>query len=281
MTGRPQEESLGRYFKYKRLNRRSPRTATGLPNYNRTLEWAKYTDLNGTLKHVRSQNDYTCTAADFPTLPAPAAGQTMAQSILQRPGVTNCVMRVRPAPHVCDANCTPPNFAADLTKDFRDSLDLCETRNMGIGVFATDAIAKDTLIGLYTGQLMDEDDLFEGQEKYAMTLSKKDDANDKTINIVVDSLGQGGWTRFVNHSCKPNCKIASRFNCGAYKILYLRTTKPIPAGKQLFLDYGEEYFRVGGPGSAIVGKGCLCRTKDCHSRKPAAPKRVRGKGKKK
>lgn len=238
-----------------------------------------YTDQANTQQHVKSQDDYICTAADFPTLPAPAAGQTMAQSILHRPGVTSCVMRVRPAAHVCNGTCTPPNFAADLTKDFRGNIDLCQTRNMGIGVFATNAIAADTLIGLYTGNLMDENDLFDGQEKYAMTLGKKSDVNDESINVVVDSLAQGGWSRFINHSCRPNCKVATRSNCGPYKLMYIRTKTAIAAGRQLFLDYGEEYFREGGPESAIVGAGCLCRTSICHSKKPAAPKRARGKGK--
>lgn len=280
VTGQPQAAPPGRYFKYRRLNRRSPRNAAGQPNYNRRLEWAMYTDQTNTQQHVKSQDDYTCTAADFPTLPAPAAGQTMAQTILHRPGVTNCVMRVRPAAHVCDATCTPPNFAADNTKDIYDNIDLCQTDNMGIGVFATAPIPAQSLIGLYTGNLMDRANMFQGQEKYGMTLGKKDDVNDAKIDVVVDSMAQGGWTRFVNHSCRPNCKIMSGFNCGTSKVLYFRTTRNIAAGQQLFLNYGKEYFRVAGIGSAIEGAGCLCGKRGCHSKKPA-PRSARGKGKRK
>lgn len=186
-------------------------------------------------------------------------------------------MRTRPAAHVCNANCTPPNFAANATKDIHNRIELCETPKLGIGVFATAPIPAGTVIGLYTGALMDNANLSADQIRYAMTLGKKNDINGGKINVVVDSWAQGGWTRFVNHSCRPNCKMASGFNCGTYKVMYFTTTKDIAARQQLFLDYGEDYFHVAGPGSAIVGNGCLCGVRDCHSKKPKA----KGRGRKK
>lgn len=271
VTGQPRAAPPGQYFKYRRLNRRTP-TIAGLPNYVEALAWAMYTDHNGAEQHIRSETDYQCRAGEFPFLAAPPAGTTYAQTILHRPNVRNCVMRDLPDPHACDNNCTPQAFSADPNKDVHNSITLWETLNMGIGVFATARLEANTVVGLYTGRLRNNAYLVGDESKYAMAITK---LNAGAVDVVVDAWAQGGWTRFLNHSCTPNLKMQSSLNCGSSKVMYLRTTRAIAAGEQLFLDYGREYFRVGGPRSAIIGAGCLCGKPRCHSRKRPARGRRR------
>lgn len=279
VTGRPRGIVLGdRFFKYKRLNKRTPTTAAGLPNYVQKLEWVMYTDQAGNDQHVESVPGYTCSNGDFPALPARVpGGPTYAETVLSRPNGRNCVMRSRPAPHACDDDCTPRNFSTNPNKDIHNFIDLCETPNVGIGVFTTAALNDNTIVGLYTGHLMNQANLVQGQEKYAMTVGR---LNGGPINVIIDGWATGGWTRFVNHSCVPNLKIQQSMNCGRTKVVYFRTSRPIAAGEQLFIDYGREYFRVAGPRSAIIGNGCLCGRAGCHSRVPPAGKGkgIKGKG---
>lgn len=273
VTGQPRGVGHGQYFKYKRLNRRTPFNA-GRPNYVRALKWATVTDHNGTQRHVRSQNDYICQAGDFPSLGVlPAGGQTYAQRVLQRPTIRNCIMRNLPNPHACDNNCTPSAFYADPNKDIHNAIDLCETPNMGIGVFATARLDAGTVVGLYTGRLRDKANLSAAEIVYGMDIGRLDRG---PVEVVVDAWAQGGWSRFINHSCTPNLKMQSGLNCGSSKVMYFRTMRTIASGEQLFVDYGRDYFRTPGPRSRIIGAGCLCGAARCHSRKRSAPKRAAG-----
>jgi ATP-dependent RNA helicase DDX49/DBP8 len=60
---------------------------------------------------------------------------------------------------------------------------------------------------------------------------------------------QGNYTRFVNHSCRPNAQFQSFVWMGAERIVLV--SKGIGAGHEVTVDYSESYWRG-------LGKECLC-----------------------
>lgn len=51
----------------------------------------------------------------------------------------------------------------------------------------------------------------------------------------------GNWTRFVNHNCNPNVSVIIGMY-GRRRSVVFRANRDIPAGEQLGIHYGENYF---------------------------------------
>ncbi|KAG6356427.1 hypothetical protein INS49_015815 [Diaporthe citri] len=151
---------------------------------------------------------------------------------------------------VCGPLCSPGVFHAE--KDHHSNLELRETREIGIGVFTKQAIPKGTVLGLYSGALRLYDQLSPAQKRYSNFLFKHPQHGE----LYLDASAGGNWTRFLNHSCGPNCSFARALRCGHTRVIYVRARRQIQAGEQLFVDYGRDYFQ---------SLECKCRSKDCRS----------------
>lgn len=81
---------------------------------------------------------------------------------------------------------------------------------------------------------------------------------------VVDGRKFGNVTRFMNHSCSPNCKIVPvSKDHGEYKLYYLAffASRDIPAGEELTFDYNPGFDKKQKKSSGAVE--CLCGAKEC------------------
>eukprot|EP01083_Nonionella_stella_P269644 912583_1 len=74
-------------------------------------------------------------------------------------------------------------------------------------------------------------------------------------NHVIDASLTGGLSRFINHSCNPNCQLERRLN-GTEVIVEVFAKKPISPGEELTLDYAEDF--VGGQ-----LEKCACAANNC------------------
>lgn len=83
---------------------------------------------------------------------------------------------------------------------------------------------------------------------------------------VVDGEFMGGPTKFMNHSCEPNCRqytvSYNKHDCRVYDIAFF-ACREIPAGEELTFDYldkedGEE---IDDPGEGAIP--CLCGAAKC------------------
>lgn len=98
---------------------------------------------------------------------------------------------------------------------------LQKTKNKGWGVFASQKIPMGTYIGIYAGELLTEE---EGEKRgldynrlgrtYLFDLDfwylRGDKGEDEWKNkYVVDAFHVGNFTRFLNHSCDPNCHLSA------------------------------------------------------------------------
>lgn len=101
----------------------------------------------------------------------------------------------------------------------------------GKGAFALRSIPKGTRIGEYTGERIDEDEADrrypeEGDGPHHTFLFVLDDGR------VIDAAVGGNSTRFLNHSCDPNCEAIEEKGR-----IYLYALRGIEPGEELVYDY--------------------------------------------
>jgi hypothetical protein len=101
----------------------------------------------------------------------------------------------------------------------------------GKGAFALQAIPKGTRVGEYTGERIDEDEADrrypeEGDGPHHTFLFALDDGS------VIDAAVGGNSTRFLNHSCDPNCEAIEEDGR-----IFIHTLRRIRPGEELVYDY--------------------------------------------
>lgn len=100
----------------------------------------------------------------------------------------------------------------------------------GMGAFAARPFKKGTTLGWYTGRVCTENDpMLEGE--YAMGLSR---------DLVVDAAAGGSWTRFINDGRYRRRN--DKTNAEAGPEMDIVTIHYVAKGKELFIDYGKEYW---------------------------------------
>jgi uncharacterized protein len=105
---------------------------------------------------------------------------------------------------------------------------------VGFGLFAADELAAGELIGEYTGLVCPLDDVEErGAYAYEAWPGSP---------LAIDACTAGNHTRFVNHAGDPNIDVVQCVVANTWHVLYA-ARRTIAAGEELFVDYGDEYWR--------------------------------------
>lgn len=68
------------------------------------------------------------------------------------------------------------------------------------------------------------------------------------------AVRQGNYTRFVNHSCQPNCQFQKYTWLGVERIILV--SKGVEAGREITVDYSDRYWQK-------LDKNCLCEEVYC------------------
>ncbi|KAF2233969.1 SET domain-containing protein [Viridothelium virens] len=158
--------------------------------------------------------------------------------------------------------------AASLST-FGSRLELRETHGKGIGVFVIcgSSIPQKTFIGDYTGMLTLREDLPGFRDTHAMEIGIGREDEGKQGMAMIDGFYDGGWVRFVNHSCPPNCEVFE-MRVGKTKVLALQTVREIRSGEELTFDYGDDFFQK--------SRICMCGEARCrHPPKESAKRKCR------
>ena len=172
-----------------------------------------------------------------------------------------------------------------------------------IGLRTLEDLPKGRFIDVYRGEIITSqeadrrEDSRAGKDSYLYTMDKfAEDMNIPADKLyVVDGEFYGSITRFINHSCDPNCRqfTVSYNHADAYVYdLALFTVRPIQAGTELTFNYldkeddglgastttngkvggGGAADGEGGPGGGVDGEErkddkeptkCLCRADNC------------------
>jgi hypothetical protein len=126
--------------------------------------------------------------------------------------------------------------AAILSKETRFEIRKTAT---GLGLFATRPYAKGDFVIEYTGTLLSNEDADRKGGRYLFRVNSR---------WTIDGTARENKSRYINHSCEPNCIAYTR---GKKVRIYALTA--IGPGQELTYDYGKEYFDA-----YIRPKGCLC-----------------------
>ncbi|HTO24121.1 MAG TPA: SET domain-containing protein [Spirochaetia bacterium] len=110
---------------------------------------------------------------------------------------------------------------------------------VGLGLFTRKPFSRGQLVVEYTGKLLPSDEAYRRGGKYLFEVNSK---------WIVDGKGRENISRYINHSCRPNCVPRTR---GMRILIYAR--RSIKPGEELTYDYGKEYFD-----ELIKPKGCRC-----------------------
>lgn len=169
------------------------------------------------------------------------------------------------------------------------AISIRKTANKGWGVFADQKkIYKGTFIGIYAGEIITDEAGEERGFKYDK-LGKtylfdidfhhlRKDHTDWTSKYTVDAYHAGNFTRFLNHSCDPNCTLNPCYiNEGNIDkpLLTVFARRDIEPGEELCFSYSgdpdddesmDPSDDTGGQKNDAVYTKCYCGAKNCKGR---------------
>ncbi len=109
----------------------------------------------------------------------------------------------------------------------------------GLGLFAARGFKRGDFVIEYTGALLATEAADRRGGRYLFRVNSR---------WTIDGRGRENLSRYINHSCRPNCVAYTR---GKRVIIYSR--RRISPGEELSYHYGKEYFDA-----YIKPRGCLC-----------------------
>ncbi|KAK6006399.1 hypothetical protein QM012_006809 [Aureobasidium pullulans] len=164
-------------------------------------------------------------------------------------------------------------------------LEIFKTLKRGFGLRCPIDLKRGQYIDRYLGELITDTEasareasgIFD-KASYLFTLDKyvQDDGEPDSLRrsdcYVADGEKMGGLTRFINHSCDPNCRLFTvsynRFDRRIYDLAFFALDN-IPAGTELTFDYNDVEERElqandSGEGGSFVK--CYCGSKNCRGK---------------
>ncbi|OAG05646.1 SET domain-containing protein [Paraphaeosphaeria sporulosa] len=181
---------------------------------------------------------------------------------------TDCVGDTCYNGNICeDLDCT--HTLSDwrtATSDWETYFELRMTEHRGVGVYTKRAFRQGTILGWYSGELRTLSSMEYNTNAYLMEIEIGDLGSNTPVESVptvfIDGEQKGNWTRFINHSCAADC-VFRIMRVGSTRIMAVQAVRDIPRGKELSVDYGQEYYGL------TTLKICACGVPGCVSRKRA------------
>lgn len=135
---------------------------------------------------------------------------------------------------------------SDLEKSFNTTdfyscgLALRPSAIAGFGLFATRSFQRNSLIIEYCGEMLTGEPMVNKRDAYYNSLGKRYQQSCYLFRLdelkVLDATHKGNLSRFINHSCEPNCysRVVQIDSC---KKLLIFASKIIEAGEEIVYDY--------------------------------------------
>ncbi|XP_037394185.1 histone-lysine N-methyltransferase NSD2 isoform X1 [Pygocentrus nattereri] len=137
-------------------------------------------------------------------------------------------------PQVCPAGERCMN--QDFTKRLYPETKIFRTAGKGWGLFTLRDIKKGEFVNEYVGELIDEEEC-RARIKYAQ---ENDITNFYMLTIdkdrIIDAGPKGNYSRFMNHSCQPNCE-TQKWTVNGDTRVGLFAVCDIPTGTELTFNY--------------------------------------------
>jgi SET domain-containing protein len=142
------------------------------------------------------------------------------------------------------------------------------SRVQGRGIFAARDIMEGERIIEYTGERItpaqadarcSDDEGMRRHHTFLFSVSSR---------VVIDGGVGGNESRFINHSCDPNCDVVI-----ARGRIYIHALRDIPEGEELFYDYWYETDDSYGWDDLRRIYPCRCRSANCRGTLARPPRR--------
>ena len=158
-------------------------------------------------------------------------------------------------PEKCGPDCVNNRFQFNKFAN----LAVVDCGEKGYGLVSKHDLVTGDLVYEYFGELINGQELARRrqevmQKRHLFMLELKPGRGSE--GAYLDSTNMGGMSRFVNHSCEPNCSMSvwivqGRYRCGIF------AAEPIPEGTELTFDYSWE------PSPDRPPTVCHCGSKRC------------------
>ena len=150
-------------------------------------------------------------------------------------------------------NCGPICKSHLVNKGRHVELTIFKTANRGWGVYCNENLIQGEFIDVYLGEVLTNEETNRREAKadaekgsYLYSLEKFI-GDDPTLTAetcyVVDGQYMGNATRFINHSCEPNCRqytvSYNKYDLRVYNLAFF-AYENIPAGTELTFDYMDK-----------------------------------------
>ena len=147
-------------------------------------------------------------------------------------------------------NCGPGCKTRLINKGRKVDLTIFKTANRGWGVCCNENLIQGEFIDVYLGEVLtneettrreEQADIEKGSYLYSLDKFVGDDPSlTAETCYVVDGQYMGNATRFINHSCEPNCRqytvSHNKYDLRVYSLAFF-AYEDIPAGTELTFDY--------------------------------------------
>jgi hypothetical protein len=110
---------------------------------------------------------------------------------------------------------------------------------VGFGIFAEQRIPSCAYAGEYRGQILERKMKLPREKVHCVRYTTWEMGRRK---FIIDAETKGNFTRFINHSSKPNLSLQSVYWRGIPRMIFV-TLKEIHEGAQLTFDYGTFFWK--------------------------------------
>uniref|UniRef100_A0A4W6DRK6 [histone H3]-lysine(36) N-trimethyltransferase n=1 Tax=Lates calcarifer TaxID=8187 RepID=A0A4W6DRK6_LATCA len=147
--------------------------------------------------------------------------------------------------------CSNRRFQMKQHADFEVIL----TEDKGWGLRAAKDLAPNTFVLEYCGEVLDHKEFKTRVKEYARNKNIHYYFMSLKNNEIIDATLKGNCSRFMNHSCEPNCETQKWTVNGQLRVGFF-TTKAVTAGTELTFDY--QFQRYG-----KEAQKCFCGAPSC------------------
>lgn len=155
----------------------------------------------------------------------------------------------------CDSDCGKNCKNKTIQTSHPHSIEVFITPDKGWGIKAKRNIERESFIIEYVGEIINE---FEHKTRMQTKYSK--DAHHYGMYLesgfVIDARDMGNISRFINHSCDPNCYVQKWF-VKRLPCLAIFALRSIPAGEELTINYNFQLY------NNYEEKICKCNARNC------------------
>lgn len=143
--------------------------------------------------------------------------------------------------HRCDCSDNCKNRVVQWGR--KVALDIFKTRERGWGLRCLQDLQEGQFLDTYRGEIITTEEADKrkkgaNEDNYLMDFDKFDEPK-----YVCDGMYMGGPTRFMNHSCEPNCALFTvsynHYDSFLYELAFF-AREFIPAGTELSFDYLDQ-----------------------------------------